>query len=169
MKLKTLLFPALSILLTVTAKAQRPQSIQTTKTTQPTGSIQPGTTANTTTILRADDPVVRIKKLEDENARLTKEMNDLKENLKVLTTKFAELKQANIDTKISIVGVKYTMGNIQTSLDSLQASYKTHYHTVNGVVGNAVEEGHVLYKSGAEAIGKAEQKLRNTSSPKDKQ
>lgn len=165
MKPKQLFLSVASFMLVITTMAQRPQP---TQQTQPTQAVQPVDIKTKQKINIADPRDERIKKLEEENAKLVKDIEELKESMKTLATKVSEAKKDIVDTKITIVGVKYTMGNIQTGLDSLKTSYSTHFHTVNGSVGNGIEDGHVILNKGSSDFSKLVKWAKTTGGPDNK-
>lgn len=78
------------------------------------------------------DLVARINKLEEENTKLKKQLDEVTTNYTTLSNTVADVKKENGFQKYSIKGLESTLTTLKTDIGTLQTSFNTHYHKIKG-------------------------------------
>ncbi|GAB2811856.1 hypothetical protein [Ferruginibacter profundus] len=112
----------------------------------------------------ADAETERIKKLEEQNAELKKQLEELKSTVTILSGKFTEVQKDNAALKLTVVGLNNNMGTLKNSISAAETNfasfkngeYATHTHKLHGMVGNEMTtDRHLLLNSSGGKTGLA--------------
>ncbi len=91
------------------------------------------------------DLMARLNKMEEDNKKLRKDLDDLKANYDNLNTAFKSVKNDNAVQALLIKGLTSNVGTIKTDLTSLQTSFNSHYHKIKGGFSAATADDYTMH------------------------
>ena len=91
------------------------------------------------------DLVARINKLEEENSKLKKQLDEVTANYTALSNTVSDVKKENGFQKYSIKGLELSLNTLKTDLGTLQTSFNTHYHKIKGGMSVGSSDGFTMH------------------------
>jgi len=112
------------------------------------------------------DLMARINKLDEENAKLKKDLEELKSNYSSLNNSIDGIKKDNGSQTFLIKGLDNSLTTLKTDLSTLKASFGTHFHKIYGGFSAGSSDGYIMHfiKSGSSLSNDVE-KFKTTGGP----